>query len=80
MMASDLLSGAPPARRGAGHPRLDGEPHAARRDAGTREPGGHYPGVSWRSPGPIGWRGVWPVGALCRAGRPDGRDPGTFAP
>jgi len=24
--------------------------------------------------------GVWPVGALCRAGQPDGRDPGTFAP
>jgi hypothetical protein len=40
MMASALLSGAPPARRGAGHPRPDGKPHAARRDAGTCQPGG----------------------------------------
>jgi hypothetical protein len=66
-MASTLLSGAPPARRGAGHPRPDGQPHAASRDAGTREPGGHYSGVSW------GWlrgaparsRAAWVVRYRC---------------
>src|SRR5215831_3030539 len=37
-MAPALLSGAPPARRGAGHSRPDGKPHAARRDVGNSEP------------------------------------------
>ena len=32
--------------KGAGHPRPDGKPHAASRDAGTREPGDHCSGVS----------------------------------
>jgi hypothetical protein len=32
--------------QGAGHPRPDGKPHTASRDAGTREPDGHYSGVS----------------------------------
>src|SRR6266480_136811 len=31
--------------QGAGHPRPDGKPHAARRDAGTREPGSPVAGV-----------------------------------
>src|SRR2546429_7847555 len=35
-MASALLPDAPPARRGAGHPRPDGKRQAARPDAGTR--------------------------------------------
>src|SRR5262245_53807918 len=38
-MASALLSGAPPAQRGAGHPNPDGKPHAAGRDAGDTRAG-----------------------------------------
>src|SRR5512140_1878180 len=82
MMASALLSGAPPARRGAGHPRPDGkaeeEPIVELSATTTTQPAGMRgpasPAVLW--PGPLSLAGSGEVAQQRPRHRPAGAQPG----